>query len=171
MPFNDPIMSAAFFVVSSAWAWWIARSIQPDAEFDRGQCIVRYGRGIRALAVVGWLGAIALTVVACVEPSFPPWFRVALPICGFFLATVVHLEFFYAQVRYDRAGVHVVSPWKADRVIPWAEFHSVSYSDWSDAYVLQSTLEKDVSLHKYMSGIDALLVELAERGVPIEIDK
>lgn len=170
MPFNDPIMSAIAWLVSLLWAWWIARSIQGRANVDRGQSVVEYGPGIRAIAIVGWLGAAALTLVAIFEPLFPWWGRLWLIISAVFVATVLHVEFYYSMVRYDDFGVHFISPWRADRLVPWDDFQLVYYSDFRDAYMLESHTHGKLALHKYLSGIDSLLDELARRGVHLELD-
>ncbi len=53
MPFNDPWMSLAPLLITAIGAWWIGRSIRAHADTEAGQSIVRYGPGIRALAIIG----------------------------------------------------------------------------------------------------------------------
>lgn len=170
MPFNDPLMAAAFWLVSAVGAWWIARSVQQRAEFDRGQSVVRYSPGIRALSVVGWLGAIALTAIAILEPNFPWWCRIYLAASAFFIAAVLNTELKHACVLYDAMGVHVISPWRGDRMIAWSDFRRAYHSSWNDGYVLESNEHGKLVLHRYMSGVESLLHELADRDVPVEWD-
>jgi hypothetical protein len=138
MPFNDPILSAVFWLGSLAWGWWIARSIQGRASEDRGQAIIQYGPGIRVLAVVAWIGAIGLMIFVIVEPGFPPLARVFISVCALFLAFVLHLELTQFHVRYDSTGIHVVSPLRADRVVRWDDFRRVRDRHWDDTYTLET---------------------------------
>ncbi|MCO6046110.1 hypothetical protein NG895_19595 [Aeoliella sp. ICT_H6.2] len=170
MPFNDPVIAATLWLLSLLWTWWIARSIQGQASIDRGQAVIQYGPRIRALALLIWTGAAALTLLALFEPLFPWWGRLWLIVSAVFVATVLHVEFHCFAVRYDPFGVHFISPWRADRLVPWDDFCRVYYSDLDDAYVLQSNSHGKMSLHKYLSGIDSLLGELAERGIPLDLD-
>ncbi len=168
MPFVDPVMSVAFALVSMIWTWWIARSVHQHADVDRGQSVVRYSPGIRAISPVAWLGAVVATVIAVVEPLFPIWCRIVICASAWFLAAVLHTELAHAEVRFDQLGVHVLSPWRTDRFVPWDDFQRVYFSDMNDSYVLESTDSGKISLHRYMSGIDSLLAELAKHDVTME---
>lgn len=132
--------------------------------------MVQYGPGIRRLVIVFWAAAVALTLIAIFEPLFPWWGRLWLIGSAVFIATVLHVEFFYSMVRYDAVGVHFISPWRADRLVAWGDFERAYYSDGNDAYVLESSTYGKMYLHKYLSGVDSLLSELAERGVRMELD-
>lgn len=170
MPFNDPLMSATIWLLSLVWTWWIARSIEGRARVESGQAVVQYGPGIRALAYVGWIVAVAFTLIALLEPLFPWWARVYISLSAFFIAAVLHAEFHHALVRYDMLGMHFISPWRGDRLLAWDDVRRVAYDSFNDVYKIESATQGKFKLHKYMSGIESLIEELAERGVQVNLD-
>jgi hypothetical protein len=129
--------------------------------------VVEYGRTMRIFVVASWLfvagGAIAVAFASERE-------RI-LAVCAmsaFFLMVLsLHLEFLYVVTRYDSTGLHLTSPWRRSRVVPWSAITGARFSHALQWYVLSTTSFGHIRLHLYLSGLRSLLDELSARGISI----
>ena len=129
--------------------------------------IVEYDRAKKIFVVVFWF----LTAFGFFAAVFaPPSERVmAIGMVSVFslLVLSLHLEFFYVRIRYDSEGLHLASPWRRNRFVPWPAITEARFSQALQWYAVSTTGFGSIHLHVYLSGLQSLLDELSSRGVSI----
>jgi len=129
--------------------------------------VVEYGRTMKVFVVVFWLFVVGGGIAAAFASAYERLIAVCV-VGGFFLLVLsMHLEFFHVTIRYDADGLHLTSPWRRNRFVPWSAITGARFSLALQWYVLSTTGYGYIRLHLYLSGLRSLLDELAARGVSI----
>ena len=129
--------------------------------------VVEYGRTMKVFTVVFWLFLVGLGLAAAFAPPPERFIAVSVVACFFLAVLSLHLEFFHVVIRYDAAGLHLTSPWRRNRFVPWSAITGARFSPALQWYVLHTTGYGDIRLHLYLSGLQSLRDELATRGVSL----
>ena len=142
---------------------YLLRSARPSARKDGNAMVVEYGRTMKIFTIVFWL--FVVVGVAAAYASASARLIATCVVGGFFLMVLIfHLEVFHVVIRYDADGLHLTSPWRRSRFIPWSTITGARFSSAYQWYVLSTTEHGFIRLHLYLSGLQSLLDELATRG-------
>lgn len=141
---------------------WLARSAKTNARREGCGFVVEYGRAAKGFVVFFWLPILAGTVATLWAGVIEPFAGI-----GFFTMLVLplHLEFFHVSVRYDQEGLHLRSPWRKNRTIPWSALRAIRFSSICSWHVILTEGHGRIRLSTYLSGLDELLGELERRGL------
>ena len=163
-----PNLSGVAGAIAAAIALpWIVRTVRPSAATIGGKGVLEYGRPMKVMAVIFWIGWMGFLVAALFAPTKDRVIAFTV-VCGFLLLIVsLHLEFFGVRVTFDDVGIRTRSPWRPKREIPWSATNRVWFSQALQWYVVQTVGYGRIRLHIYLSGIESLLSELEARGVPV----
>ncbi len=129
--------------------------------------VVEYGRTIKIFVVVFWLFAAGVAIGAVFASASDRTLAICVAGTFFLLILTLHLEFFHVRIRYDSSGLHLKSPWRRSRFIPWSAITEARFSSALQWYVLSTTEFGHIRLHLYLSGLQSLLDELSSRGISI----
>lgn len=143
---------------------YLLRSVRPVARQEGSEMVVEYGRTMKIFASASWLFVAALVVVAMFSSPHERNLALWMVIAFFLMVLSLHLEFFHVSIRYDSEGLHLSSPWRRNRFVPWSAITSVHFSRVLQWYVLSTSGCGCVRLHVYLSGLQSLLGELTSRG-------
>ena len=150
---------------------YLLRSVRPLARQEGSTSVVEYGRTMKLFVIVAWLFGAGGAIAAALTSNGVPERVNLLVFCtvtGFLLMVLsLHLEFFHVSIRYDAAGLHMASPWRRNRFVPWSAITSAGFSPTLQWYVLSTSGLGYVRLHLYLSGLQSLLDELTTRGISI----
>ena len=163
-----PNLSGAAGAIAAAIALpLLLLTVRQNAAEAEGKRVLEYGRAMKVLAVVFWVGWIGLFVIALFAPAKDR--VIAASLVGGFLLMILswHLEVFGVRVEFDGGGIRTRSPWRRRREIPWSAAQRVWFSHTLQWYVVQTAGFGRVRLHIYLSGVESLLTELEARGVPV----
>ena len=151
--------------------WLLLRSRRSRGRRDvvSGETILEYGRGLRAVTILGTLFLAFLGVLAtgAVDPSTPVsdremWIALALFLPWLVVFIALGVEVFLAYVKVGNGAIARHSPWKGDLSLAWEEIESVQYSTFNRWYVLRSPRGK-IRVSSYLSGIDDFVELSTER--------
>ena len=154
--------AAAAFAVS-----YLLRSTKPVARKEGGVMIVEYGRTMKIFVVIGWLFSVVAAVLAVLASPSERSIAFSVTAIFFLIVLYLHLEFFHVYIRYDDRGLHLSSPWRSNRFVPWSAITEARFSAACQWYVLATRGYGHIRLHLYLSGLQSLLEELSSRGVSI----
>jgi Bacterial PH domain len=147
---------------------YLIRSARTSARKDGNAMVVEYGRTMKIFTIVFWLFVVVGVAAAYASASASAPLVATCVIGGFFFMVLVfHLEVFHVVIRYDADGLHLTSPWRRSRFIPWSAITGARFSSAYQWYVLSTTEHGFIRLHLFLSGLQSLLDELATRGVLI----
>jgi hypothetical protein len=77
------------------------------------------------------------------------------------------VESFGTKIIYDASEIYCLSPWRADRTIPWTDIASITYSRRMRAFFCRTSHSGTVCIFIYISGWRLFLQEARRRGIPI----
>ncbi len=145
----------------------LLRSIRPSARRDGSTMIVEYGRTMKVFAVVFWFFVAGASVATVFAPASDRMMAICVVGVFFLMILALHLEFFHVRICYDPGGLHLASPWRRSRFVPWSAITGARFSPVLQWYVLSTTKFGRIRLHLYLSGLQSLLDELLSRGIAI----
>jgi hypothetical protein len=142
----------------------LRKSVVPEARRSGGTFLVEYGRPLKAVALVAWILALAMTAL-CIDPAIKIEPQVVPIIVGgfFFLALFLHSEFFLVRITYNDACLYVHTRWGGQRRVAWQDIDSVHFSKLSQCFVVEQEGGRRFTFNYFMSGYQSLLAEIQER--------
>lgn len=137
-----------------------------------GRKVLRYGNGVKAF---GWILCLA-TMPIVIFVFWSMWHTPSMQTSPLaivpFLMTVAPLyllvEFYRFRVEYDDTMIHVYSPWRRIRTIPWAELTTCVYwhYQFGGSYVVSTRGHGKLTLNDMLSGIDEFIALLKAKQSP-----
>ena len=142
-------------------------NVRPHAAVVGSTRLLAYGlpmKGFVCFFWIFWLVLLTGVLVSWEEDYFLP----ASVLSGMFLvALLFHAEIFGVRVLFDSTGIRTRSPWRRSRQIPWSSIVRARFDEAMQWYVLETKGYGRVRLPVLLSGIESLLQELEQRGVPV----
>ena len=161
--FSGGIAVAAAAAVTT----YFARNTRPSARQDGQTMVVEYDRTKKVFVIVFWVFTAFGSLAAVFAPPSERAMAIGIVSIFFLLVLSLHLEFFYIRIRYDSEGLHLASPWRRHRFVPWSAITEARFSRALQWYVVSTTDCGSIHLHVYLSGLQSLLDELSSRGVSV----
>ena len=144
---------------------FVIRDAQRPVGSTDGLTWIQYGTTFRICAVFG-LGMTVLIAADGIRRGTPVTGLATALAFGMLALPFFSLAFFW-RVGYDTVGLRCISPWRRNRLVPWSEVTSVSFSIPMKQWRLSTRSQGVIRVNELVPGCSQLLSELRKRGLVI----
>ncbi len=149
---STPIVPIAAAIVVPMVLGWLLRSPDQAAKEKGGKLWLEYGKLMKGMALL-FAGLVALLVglwfTVAPDDKQPVAWMVAL--FGL-LDLPLLIEFFGVRIGFDDEQIYCHSAWRKNRVIPWGEIKSCTYSKVNKWWVIETASQGRIRIHEFISG-------------------